>query len=368
MCPADCLFCGHCNPPASKYCNACGDALHLQPCEACGAVDGRTAVQCYRCGQPFAHKASRQAGIPTAAAPEPAHVPGGVPGPGGGADFWRNPRSKPAGAAAAVAARDQPGSTDPTSASPAVPATMAQQAPAGETGARRRLSPLLVAGLVALAGLGAYAFHRQTTARTAAAPVAPVAPATFGKPVAPAARPANPTRPAMSSAAEPAAPRSPGMRAALPAPIASAPPDDSNDSGPMPFGVASDPAARAPLDENEAPGRDVRPGAPDLPAAAVRSGAPHASRSRPSSARPASNAPPRKTASVRHRTDTPTGPAWVPPPVENTAEPVGHDTLPVRSPQPPAEVERVAPWVPPSLYQGRVGRPMMGSAAAGAAG
>lgn len=44
-----CPFCEHGNPTDSKFCNACGGALHLLPCPRCGAVSDVTATTCYQC-------------------------------------------------------------------------------------------------------------------------------------------------------------------------------------------------------------------------------------------------------------------------------------------------------------------------------
>lgn len=44
-----CPFCEHGNPTDSKFCNACGGALHLLPCPRCGAVNDVTAAACYQC-------------------------------------------------------------------------------------------------------------------------------------------------------------------------------------------------------------------------------------------------------------------------------------------------------------------------------
>ena len=49
-----CSFCRHQNPPAAKFCNACGSSLKLQLCPHCGAIDDVGALSCYKCGQPYA--------------------------------------------------------------------------------------------------------------------------------------------------------------------------------------------------------------------------------------------------------------------------------------------------------------------------
>lgn len=44
-----CPYCEHGNPADSKFCSACGGALHLVPCPRCGAVNQVTATACYQC-------------------------------------------------------------------------------------------------------------------------------------------------------------------------------------------------------------------------------------------------------------------------------------------------------------------------------
>ena len=48
-----CLFCQHLNPADAVFCDDCGGQLNLQPCDRCGAVDSRTATNCYKCGAEF---------------------------------------------------------------------------------------------------------------------------------------------------------------------------------------------------------------------------------------------------------------------------------------------------------------------------
>jgi hypothetical protein len=45
-----CLFCDHVNPAAAKFCNECGEPLHLKPCKQCEAINDRAARTCYQCG------------------------------------------------------------------------------------------------------------------------------------------------------------------------------------------------------------------------------------------------------------------------------------------------------------------------------
>lgn len=48
-----CSFCGHGNPVAAKFCNACGSSLDLQLCQHCSAIDSASSRSCYKCGTPF---------------------------------------------------------------------------------------------------------------------------------------------------------------------------------------------------------------------------------------------------------------------------------------------------------------------------
>lgn len=45
-----CPYCDHVSPANSKFCNECGAALHLKPCQHCGAVNDVTLTNvCARC-------------------------------------------------------------------------------------------------------------------------------------------------------------------------------------------------------------------------------------------------------------------------------------------------------------------------------
>jgi hypothetical protein len=46
-----CPFCEKPCPPDAKFCSACGGALHLAPCPACGAVNDVSAASCFQCGE-----------------------------------------------------------------------------------------------------------------------------------------------------------------------------------------------------------------------------------------------------------------------------------------------------------------------------
>ena len=62
-----CPYCDHVSPADSKFCNACGAALHLVPCPHCGAVnDIATTSACYRC-----HGELRENVTPLPTAPAP---------------------------------------------------------------------------------------------------------------------------------------------------------------------------------------------------------------------------------------------------------------------------------------------------------
>jgi hypothetical protein len=63
-----CPFCEHVNPADSKFCNACGGALHLAHCPRCGAVNDVTASACYQCHDPIS---GRRPGAPEPDQPAP---------------------------------------------------------------------------------------------------------------------------------------------------------------------------------------------------------------------------------------------------------------------------------------------------------
>jgi len=46
---AECPFCDHANPAASKFCNACGGPLYLSTCPHCNALNDNKAIACYKC-------------------------------------------------------------------------------------------------------------------------------------------------------------------------------------------------------------------------------------------------------------------------------------------------------------------------------
>ena len=48
-----CPFCEHANPEAGKFCSECGGALHLAPCQKCGAVNQVSSSVCYQCRSPL---------------------------------------------------------------------------------------------------------------------------------------------------------------------------------------------------------------------------------------------------------------------------------------------------------------------------
>jgi len=52
--PLRCLFCSQLSPAEAIFCTGCDAQLDLQPCSHCDAVDSRNAVNCYKCGAPFA--------------------------------------------------------------------------------------------------------------------------------------------------------------------------------------------------------------------------------------------------------------------------------------------------------------------------
>ncbi len=51
--PLECGFCAHVNPADSRYCNACGAPLRVQPCPQCGTANDATAATCEECEAPL---------------------------------------------------------------------------------------------------------------------------------------------------------------------------------------------------------------------------------------------------------------------------------------------------------------------------
>jgi len=66
--PLQCLFCKHLNPAGASFCNDCGSQLNLRPCDQCGAIDNRTAKNCYKCGAEFTLPAASGLDAPLATA------------------------------------------------------------------------------------------------------------------------------------------------------------------------------------------------------------------------------------------------------------------------------------------------------------
>jgi len=53
-----CSFCQHTNPADARYCNECGCALQLKPCERCDAINALDATHCHHCGGDFTRSPS----------------------------------------------------------------------------------------------------------------------------------------------------------------------------------------------------------------------------------------------------------------------------------------------------------------------
>lgn len=54
-----CPLCEHVNPPASKFCNACGAPIHLVRCGRCGAINDPAATNltiCQQCAAPLSER------------------------------------------------------------------------------------------------------------------------------------------------------------------------------------------------------------------------------------------------------------------------------------------------------------------------
>lgn len=195
-----CPYCDHVSPANSKFCNECGAALHLKPCQHCGAVNDVTLTSvCARCngalneGTAVALVEATQPQMSTERPPEmPMTAVDSLP--------WQEARP-------ALAARTSP-----------------------------PLRLLLIAAL-ALGGLGLYAFqHKPAPPSPSAAMPAPAAveakvelpaPASAAAPAALPARIDEPAEPVASAAAVTAAvaaePPAAGRPATAPRPAAKPP-------------------------------------------------------------------------------------------------------------------------------------------------
>lgn len=47
--PAECFFCTRINADGSRFCNECGEPLHLAPCPHCNAINDKVATKCHSC-------------------------------------------------------------------------------------------------------------------------------------------------------------------------------------------------------------------------------------------------------------------------------------------------------------------------------
>jgi len=77
---AECPFCDHANPAASKFCNACGGPLYLSMCPQCNALNDNKATVCYKCTaampvtetHAFAHSSASEVTVDCESAAQPA--------------------------------------------------------------------------------------------------------------------------------------------------------------------------------------------------------------------------------------------------------------------------------------------------------
>lgn len=196
-----CPYCDHVSPANSKFCNECGAALHLKPCQHCGAVNDVTLTSvCARCNGSL---------------------------------------NEGTAVALVEAAQPQMSSERPMTAVDSLPWQEARPALAARTSPPLRL--LLIAAL-ALGGLGLYAFqHKPAPPSPSAAMPAPAAveakvelpaPASAAVPAALPARIDEPAEPVASAAAVAAAvaaePPAAGRPAAAAAPRPAARPPQAS--------------------------------------------------------------------------------------------------------------------------------------------
>ena len=149
--PLQCLFCQHLNPAGASFCNDCGSQLNLQPCDRCGAIDNRTATNCYKCGAAFTLPAAP--GLDSQPAPAmldheavyPALNNAGV----GGSPVEHQPE-------------------DPTPAWPEPPpvaATVSSELAATATGSRRRWRVAVAALVLGVMAMSAYEYFAPSAQR-----------------------------------------------------------------------------------------------------------------------------------------------------------------------------------------------------------
>ena len=69
-----CAFCQHANPAGSTFCNECGSALRLKPCERCDAINDHDATNCHQCGAGFDDGLALDSTV-SPARPSPAEEP-----------------------------------------------------------------------------------------------------------------------------------------------------------------------------------------------------------------------------------------------------------------------------------------------------
>ncbi|WP_349742240.1 zinc ribbon domain-containing protein [Roseateles cavernae] len=216
-----CPYCDHVSPANSKFCNECGAALHLKPCQHCGAVNDVTLTSvCARCNGAL-NEGTAVALVE--AAPAQPQIPTGMPMTAVDSLPWQEAR----------------------------PALAASTSPS--------LRLLLVAAL-ALGGLGLYAFQHKpappspSAVSPAPAPAAVEAKAELTTPAiaaAPAAVPDRSVEPAETEASAAA------VTAAITATVAADPPALGRPA------AATRPAARPPR-TSPAQRSDVEPPPPNI--------------------------------------------------------------------------------------------------------
>ncbi len=165
--PLQCLFCKHLNPAGASFCNDCGSQLNLQPCDRCGAIDNRTATNCYKCGAAFTLPAAP--GLDSQ--PAPAML-------GHEAVY---PALNNAGVGAPQAEHRHEDPTHALPEPPPVAATVSAEMAATATGSRRKWLVAVAALLLGLMAMSVYDYFAPSAQRAPTPGVKQLAPGVPGE-------------------------------------------------------------------------------------------------------------------------------------------------------------------------------------------
>jgi hypothetical protein len=161
-----CTFCDHANPPASKYCTACGARLRVIACASCKALNDVNAGACYQCAEPLPPWDIALEAPALATAESTADTV--LPASAGGDIYDRARPSLPDSSRASLPSdsADSEGVNDTGNAwagsAPAAPTGFAQAPTATRSSLGERTKPFVITLAVAvLAGLAFYAYRNS---------------------------------------------------------------------------------------------------------------------------------------------------------------------------------------------------------------